>query len=93
MIAIGGEGSVERDKTENNLLILKFNGDFSSSNENDCGSWKSVVDSSSLNIDGPVNIVRFAQNGNRNHVLAIGAYGGESGYGITIILILHYDII
>jgi len=88
LIAIGGEGSIERDKTENNLLILKFNGDFSSSNENDCGSWKSVVDSSSLNIDGPVNIVRFAQNGNRNHVLAIGAYGGESGYGITI---MHID--
>ena len=93
MIAIGGEGSSEKGE---NLVLVKYNnnGDNNSSadsggGDNNCSAWSNVwsnADKNSLNIDGPVNILRFAQNGSGNHVLAIGAAaGGVDGFGVTIL--------
>jgi len=72
LIAIGGSGKDDKD----NLIVLKFTeptGGTSESTQEESRAWTQLTTKLDIDWRGPVNIVRFAPNAGKHHVLAVGA--------------------
>ena len=65
MVVIGGDASGVDKKEKENLLLFRYD------QQNPDRQWCPVE--TSLELEGPINIARFAQNAAPHHTLAVGA--------------------